>query len=198
MTYGEVKDLALQLLNRYSVAGEPVALSYNDQADQVARIPGLVRDALYYLATTTCRLRTVGQLTVSQRLGDRLCLELPDDCYQLAGGLLQVEKTGGVRRCRDYRVLGGRQVLVPGDKSGPWLAEYFRYPAVPADTPSDDEVLDCPPEAQSAVACYVAAHLAMEDDQYLHGALHNEFERKLARLQEGAFLECGLTEDAYG
>ena len=44
----------------------------------------------------------------------------------------------------------------------------------------------------------VAAHLAMEDDQYLHGSLYNEFEMKLARLQEGAYLECGVTEDAYG
>ena len=112
MTYGEVKDEALRLLNRYSVAGEPVALSYNDQGDMVARIPGLVRDALYYIATTARRLRTVAPLNGAEVLGDRLCFELPDDCYQLAGGLLLVGKDGTIRRRRDYRLLGGRQVLV--------------------------------------------------------------------------------------
>ena len=80
----------------------------------------------------------------------------------------------------------------------PFVHAAYGFGTVPEGTPADDEELDCPPEVGAAVACYVAAHLAMEDDQYLHGALHNEFERKLARLQEGAFLECGLTEDAYG
>ena len=50
----------------------------------------------------------------------------------------------------------------------------------------------------SAVACYVAAHLAMEDNNYLHTALYNEFERKLMRLQEGQRLDQGIVEDAYG
>lgn len=198
MTYGEVKDMALQLLNRYSVAGEPVALSYNDQGDMTARIPGLVRDALYYIATTFRRLRSVAVLHGPEQLGDRLCFTLPDDCYQLAAGLLLAEKNGTVHRCRDYRLLGSRKVLVPAQPAGQWMAEYFRYPTVPEPDPRDDEVLDCPPEAAAAVACYVAAHLAMEDDRYLHGALYNEFEMKMARLQEGPWTEWGLTEDAYG
>ena len=197
MTYGEMKDSVLQLLGRYSVAGEPVALSYNDQGDLTARIPGLVRDALYYIATTARRLRTVAPLTAPAKLGNGLCFDLPADCYQLAAGLLLVGRDGQIHRCRDYRLLGGKQVLVPAEP-GQWLAEYFRYPAVPAAAPSENEVLDCPPEAEAAVACYVAAHLAMEDDRYLHGALYNEFERKLAWLQEGPVLESGVTEDVYG
>jgi len=198
MTYGEMKELVLQLLNRYSVAGETVPLTYNDQADAVARIPALTRDALYYLATTVRRLRTVAELAEPEMLGSQLVYDLPEDCYQLAGGVLRILPDGTVRRERNCRVLGGRQLLVPGAWTGRLLVEYFRYPAVPVGIPEEDDFLDCPPEAQAAVAYYVAAHLSMEDNPYLYSALYNEFERKAALLQEGQTLECGGTEDVYG
>ena len=196
MTYGELKDYVLQLLNTYSVAGSPVAQTYNDQADLVARIPALTRDGLYYVATTTRRLREVAELTEPVVRGQVRLYALPDDFFQPAGGLLQVG-ADGLRRYCGYTLLAGRQVAVPASEQGPFLLEYFRYPAVPVGQPADGDFLDCPPEAQSAVACYVAAHLAMEDNNYLHGALYNEFERKMLRLQEGQYLECGVTEDVY-
>ena len=196
MTYGEMKDFVLQLLNVYSVAGSKVAQTYNDQADLIARIPALTRDGLLYVTTTVRRLRASAELTGAEKLGTWLVYDLPEDCYQLCGGLLRVDGDG-VQRVRNYQVLAGRREIQPKFQDGVWLAEYFRYPAVPAGIPEDDDFLDCPPEAQSAVAYYVAAHLAMEDNNYLHGALYNEFEMKLLRLQEGQFLECGVTEDVY-
>lgn len=198
MTYGEMKELVLQLLHRYSVAGETVPLTYQDQADAVLRIPALTRDALYYIATSTRRLRTVAELAEPEEVGGWLAYDLPEDCYQLAAGLLRIRPDGTMKRERDYRLVGGRQVLTPRDRPGKLLVEYFRYPAVPVGLPEDDDFLDCPPEAQSAVAYYVAAHLSMEDDHYIHGALYNEFEMKMARLQEGQMVECGSTEDVYG
>ena len=63
MTYGEMKDFVLQLINQYSVAGSRVPLTYNDQADLVARIPALMRDGLIYVVTTARRLRAVADLT---------------------------------------------------------------------------------------------------------------------------------------
>ena len=115
----------------------------------------------------------------------------------MIGGLLQVAKDGSVSRNHRYQPLGGRQVLIPGGMDGTWLVEYFRYPSVPAGIPDDNDFLDCPPEAQPAVAYYVASHLAMEDDRYLQGALYNEFEMKMARLQEGPSVEWGVTENVY-
>ena len=171
-------------------------LTYNDQADRIARIPALTRDGLLYITTSVRRLRTVTELTQPETLGGMLVFDLPDDFYQMAGGLLRVDGDGA-QRMRQYRVLGGRRVLIPKGEQGSFLVEYFRYPALPAGIPEDDDFLDCPPEAQPAVAYYVAAHLAMEDDNYLHGALYNEFEMKLLRLREGEFLECGVTEDVY-
>lgn len=196
MTYGELKDFVLQLLNEYSVAGAKTPLSYSNKADLAARIPALTRDGLYYVATTARRLRAVADLTRPQTVGDTLIYDLPDDFYQMAGGLLRLdgEHAGRFGGCR---LVAGRQVLIPKSEAGRYQVEYFRYPSVPADVPEDDDFLDCPPEAQTAVAYYVAAHLAMEDNNYLHGALYNEFEMKMLRLQEGAFLECGVTEDVY-
>lgn len=198
MTYGEMKKYVLKLLNRYSIGGEPVAASYNDQADIMVRIPELTRDAVQYIATTCRRLREVAPLSAPDRVGDFYLYQLPDDCYQLCGGLLRLTKGGDAVRYRGYRVVGGRQLLLPVSDEGTYLVEYFRYPVVPDGEPDDGDFLDCPPEAQTAVAYYVAAHLAMEDHNYLHAALHNGFELKMLRLQEGVAAECGVAEDVYG
>ena len=196
MTYGEMKDFVLQLINQYSVAGSRVPLTYNDQADLVARIPALMRDGLIYVVTTARRLRAVADLTDPQEQGGLLIYDLPEDCYQLAGGLLRLEG-GQLCRFQNYRLLGGRQVAIPREARGQYQVEYFRYPQLPQATPMDDDRLDCPSEAQSVVAYYVAAHLVMEDNAFLYAGLYNEFERRLARLEEGPTAELGLVEDAY-
>ena len=198
MTYGEMKNFVLKLLNRYSIAGEQVPMSYNDRADIEARIPELTRDALQYIATSCRRMREVAPLVSPERVGNFRLSQLPDDCYQLCGGLLRLTKGGDAVRYTKYRPVGGRQVLIPVSDEGQYLVEYFRDPVLLEGEPADGDFLDCPPEAQTAVAYYVAAHLAMEDNNYLHAALHNEFELKMLRLQEGNVAECGMVEDVYG
>ena len=198
MTYGEMKNYVLKLLNRYSIAGEKIPLSYNDQADIEARISDLTRDALQYLATSCRRLREVAPLTAPDRVGDFYLYQLPDDCYQMCGGLLRLTADGDAARYRGYRPVGGRQLLIPVADKGQYLVEYFRYPVIFDGELADGDFLDCPPEAQAAVAYYVAAHLAMEDNNYMHAALHNEFELRMLRLQEGLAAESGVVEDLYG
>ena len=39
MTYGELKNYVLQLLNQYSTAGTLTPPTYNNQADYLARLP---------------------------------------------------------------------------------------------------------------------------------------------------------------
>lgn len=46
MTYSEIKRNVLELIDRYSVAGEPVSLAYNNQSDYIQRIPNLINGAL--------------------------------------------------------------------------------------------------------------------------------------------------------
>lgn len=196
MTYGALKDYVLQLLNQYSVAGSRIAMTYNEQADLVARIPALARDGLVYVATTARRLRTVADLEAPFEQGGLLVYVLPDDFYQLAAGLLRLEG-GRFTRYQGYRLLGLRQVAIPREDRGTFQVEYFRYPRLLRDPPGDEEVLDCPPEAEAAVAFYVAAHLALEDNSFLYAALLSEFERRLARLEEGPAAEVGLVRDDY-
>ena len=45
MKYGELRDQVLKLLNQYTVAGAPVAETYNNQADYLKRIPSFANDA---------------------------------------------------------------------------------------------------------------------------------------------------------
>jgi len=199
MTYGEMKEFVLQLLHQYTVAGDEIPVTYNGQADDLLRIPLLTRDAVLYVTTTNRKLRAVAELTEPEIEGEMLVYDLPDDCYQLMnGGLIRKDPQGLFSRYHRYRLLGGRQILIPIADAGTYRLEYFRYPCLPEGIPEDDDFLDCPPEAQSAVAYYVAAHLAMEDSSFQYASLYNEFEMKMARLQEGLSTVCGETEDAYG
>ena len=199
MTYGEMRDFVLQLLNQYSVAGSQVPLSYNNQADDVTRIPALTRDGLYYVTTTAKKLPAVLELDDPEPVGNMNAYTLPDDFFQMkSGGILQVDRSGRVSRCGRFRLLGGRQLLLPAEPGTRYRLEYYRYPWTPEGLPQDGDFLDCPPEAQTAVAYYVAAHLAMEDSSFLYGALYSDFELKMARLQEGPVAECTVAEDVYG
>ena len=198
MNYGELKKFVLQLLNRYSIAGEKTPLSYNDQADIAARIPALAMDAVEYICTSVRKLRSLVPLVAPDRMGAWLVYHLPDDCYQLCGGLLRMEKDGEITDYSGYRLAGERQLMIPASEQGEFMVEYFRYPTPLPPEPEDADPIDCPPEAQQAVAYYVAAHLAMEDSNYLHTALYHDFEMKLLRLQEGLTAQCGVVEDLYG
>ena len=195
MTYGDMRDYILQLINQYSMTGSKVPITYNDQADALARIPALVRDALAYVTTTTRRLRAVAELAGPRQLGGLWVYDLPGDFFQAAGGLWRREGSE-VRRVHGYRFLGSRQVAVT--KGGEYLLEYFRYPVIPRGTPGDHEPLDCPEEAAAAVALYAAAHLVMDDNAYLYAALYAEFERRLQRLSEGVGAEWGRVVNDYG
>ena len=44
MTYGELKQRVLELIFSYSVAGSEIPATYNNQADYLAMIPGLVNN----------------------------------------------------------------------------------------------------------------------------------------------------------
>ena len=58
MTYGELKNRVLELIFSYSVAGSQIPATYNNQADYIAMIPGLVNngqmDICYFCKTDSC------------------------------------------------------------------------------------------------------------------------------------------------
>ena len=197
MTYGAMRDYVLQLINQYSIAGSRVPMEYNDQADLLRRIPALLRDGVQYVTTTVRRIRAVAELAAPEVKGEILLYDLPEDLFQLLGGLIRLCPEGLVRY-HGHQLLGGRRVAIPRRDQGTYYAEYFRYPHLPLGTPADDAPLDCPPEALGAVAYYAASHLVMEDNSFLYAALQSEFERRLARLEEGTYAVFSPVPDAYG
>ncbi|MBQ9493612.1 MAG: hypothetical protein IJR54_07770 [Oscillibacter sp.] len=74
MTYAQIKRFTLELINRYSIAGEPVSPAYNQQADRIQRIPNLINAALKQISLT---LDPFGQA-----LPDELP-QTPPDTYEL-------------------------------------------------------------------------------------------------------------------
>lgn len=201
MTYKELCDRVLQLINQYSIAGTPVASSYNNQADYEARIPALANDGMDYIATTARRLRTTVHLTDGQDYSAHWnYYALPDDFYSPAhAGVLTESRDGSLYWDPRARYIGKTGILLPKNIRDPVVLEYYRYPVhIQSETAlDDDQLIDLPNEAAAALPYYIASHLVMADDAYIQATLYNEFENKLSRLGEPITTEQMPVLDAY-
>ncbi len=56
MNYGQLKKQVMQLIFSESIAGNEIPETYNNQADYLRMIPGLVNDGQIYIATTVMRI----------------------------------------------------------------------------------------------------------------------------------------------
>lgn len=199
MNYKWARDFTLELINQYSIAGSRIPDSYNNQADYVLRIPKLLDDAQMYAATNQARIRAVvpmENLDHREREG-WVMYELPEDCWQVcSSGILRLYD-GKVQRYHKYHQVGDRGIMVPASLDGCLHLEYFRYPTLLGQNPTESTELDNSAAAQMALPYYVAAHLAMHDDPFVYQALYNEFEAKLARLAEVPKAEITSVEDSY-
>jgi hypothetical protein len=199
MNYGWARDFTLELINQYSVAGTKVPEAYNNQADYLNRIPKLLDDAQFYVATTAGRMRDtvdLEELPRSER-GDWYIYNLPSNCWQVCAGCLIRFDGPEMRRYHQYRMMGKSRLAVPKALEGLLSVEYFRYPAKLGDNPKDSTPLDNTEEAQRALPYYVAAHLLMHDNPFAYSALYNEFEAKLGRLYEEPQTEPTIIQDVY-
>ena len=195
MTYGQVKQAALRLLNASTIAGVEIPLSYNEQADLVLAMPSLVDDAVMQIATTVRKIPAAVCLESLEKVGVGNCelYTLPTDCWRLMnGGLLRPGSDG---RYSDYKLLGN-QLLLPAGEKGLW-AEYWRYPVSVGNEPKDDTPLDNSPDTHTAIPYFVAGQLVMYDDAFRYAALHNEWENRLRRMGEAVFTERSRVRDAY-
>ena len=200
MDYKWARDFALQLINQYSAAGTVIPVSYNNQADYLARIPKLLEDAQMHAATTAAPIRHTEPLSALRcdENGEWLVYTLPKDCWKMSGaGLLRYDGEN-FQRYRGYHIVGANRFAMPRGVDGEIHVEYFRYPRKLGDAPRDSDELDNTPEVQMALPYYVAAYLVMQDDAFAFSALSNEFEARLARLGEVPHAEVNIVEDAYG
>ena len=200
MNYGDFKNRVLMLINQYTIAGNEIALSYNNQDDYVLRIPSLLDSCQRYLATTTKPIYAEFPLDwadAEEKEGFYI-FTMPDDFYQLIGRGIPTMKNGQFKMYHRYRWMGRKKLVIPCKDKGEMTVHYHRYPvAVPAD-PADDFQLDNEPDAQEAAAYYVAANLVMYDNAFAYSALYNEFESRRQQMFERPQAEYESVEELYG
>ena len=198
MTYGELKNRVLELVFSYSVAGSQIPASYNNQADYLAMIPGLVNSGQTDIATSVKRIPAVAFLDdlEIEQAGEFLLYKLPSDCWlPFTGGLL-LPGSRGYDRYFGYRFIGGSIELPVRAPSGLAL-EYWRYPETVSSGTADSTELDNTPDVHECLVFYVAAHLLAYDDAYRYTAFLSMYEERRKRLREPVWLEPGIIEDVY-
>jgi hypothetical protein len=191
------------LINQYTIAGEGIALSYNNQDDYVLRIPSLLDSVQRYLATTTKPIYASMELDwdkAEQRDGFYI-FTMPDDFYQLVGRGIPVMKDGEFTMYHRFRWMGRNKLVIAAkDKADySWLdVTYHRHSKPVPARPDEDFELDNEPDAQEAATYYVAAYLAVHDNSFAYSALYNEFEARRQQMFERPQTEYDRIENIYG
>lgn len=202
MTYGELRNYVLQLLNQYSVAGTTVPATYNNQADYLARIPGLANDAITEIATTVRKIPVLVSLNTlwSEQVGDMTRFMMPEDFFQLQSGSVVRTIKGRYLHTNLYTLQGRVFLLVPTEelKEGDFDIVYYRQPQLLSAAPNDDDELDNVPETHVAVALYVAGQLAAFEDAYLSTKYINQYADRLSGMQPPITAEAHSADDVYG
>ena len=199
MTYGQVRDQVLKLLNQYTMAGTPVPGSYNNQQDYLNRIPDLVDDAMMEIATTARKIPATLRLKELEGVeeGEQMRYQLPRDFYQLVSGSVVKTHQGHVLHTNQYTLQGKAWLLVPKEEAGDYSFTYYRYPKLLGEHPGDDQELDNTPETHYAVPFYAAAFLVDHDDSFLCALFQNKYQDKLNKMGPGMTAEVGDVEDPY-
>ena len=199
MNYGQVRDQVLKLLDQYSVAGQLVSPTYNNQEDYLNRIPALANDAIMQIATTYRKIRAYMRLSdmPSEDLGKEVRYEMPGDFFRFVSGSVVCTTGGYVLHSNDYMMQGRHYLIVPKDEADDYSIEYYRYPMLLADRPKDNDVLDNEPETHRAVPYYVAAFLAERDDPHLGAMLNNKYQELVQDMGAGLSAEVHTTGEVY-
>lgn len=196
MQYRNIKRAVLELIDQYSVAGEAVSPAYNNQADTLQRIPGLVNQALLDIRTGSCPERNICRLEHGETLSNGWKQHmLPSDFWRLCSGGVRKLSGDGLQASNDYQLLGGRTLLTP---EGVYMVEYFRYPEQLPDAPSDEYECGESPEILRIACLYAAACLMRTEDEFAHKTLFQEYETRLSRLTPALVAEVQPVRDVYG
>ena len=198
MTYGELKKRVLQLIFSYSVAGSEIPATYNNQADYLAMIPGLVNNGQIDIATSVKRLPAQAALSDLERetINGRVLYKLPADCWMPFTGGLLYERSRRYERFFGYRFIG-REIELSCCAPPGLILEYWRYPILIDAVTPDSMELDNTPDVHECLVFYVAAHLLAYDDPYRYTVFKNMYEERMSRLREPLWLEPGHIRNLY-
>ena len=200
MLYSEIKRETLGHLNQYSIAGTPVAASYNNQADYLNRIPLLINEGVMNIRTLVKPEPVVYPLLSGEEYGDMIRYDLPNDFWSLRTGGVTVIRDGKFRRTNQYMLQGKKTILIPKAAQGSYTVEYYKYPAQLPTNGSLNDDYDLPEDREviQAATYYAAAQLALMDDEFVYASLYNDYESRLGRIGGRATAEFQTTQDVYG
>lgn len=197
MNIKECKDEALKLIERYSITGQSIALSYNGQSDYLLRMNGLINDAVMTIGTTVKRIPHTEAFTLVTSTDEWTAKELTDVFARDDGRgvTLNGEK---IKSGVDYKWRDSDTILVKGGLEGELVVYFYRYPTLITSSSVENTQLDNTLDTHIAVPYYVASMLIQQDNPYLAATLYNTFETKLSRIREGVEVDISQIEDAYG
>ena len=203
MTYGELKNRVLQLIFSYSIAGDEIELTYNNQEDYVKMIPGLLnkcQSEIYQIKTIEDSI-LLKDLDQEDMGNGTVLIHLPDDCLKVTPGrVVPRGRQHGPMFFRDtrYRLISGNKMICPADMPENTILEYRRRAVPVPENVKDTYVLKNPDEINDLIPFYIAAFLVMYDDAFRYSALYNEFETGLQRLYPNpTYVEEQPIMDAY-
>lgn len=203
MKFSDFQTLVLQNLDQYSVAGERVPNSYNNQADYTKRIAALANIALRLIATQSAPMLASFDPNADGFQGKTdigngyTKIKLPADFWKMSGqGLPCFASEDFYARNMHYQHISEDEIVVRTRELPGLLITYYRYPRKLQGQPG--EVLDASETVADCASFYVAAELARQDSPYVYQSLYNEFESMMARLKKPMITEMSRTEDVYG
>lgn len=196
MQYRKIKRAVLGLLDQYSVNGQTIPPTYNNQSDALQRIPDFINQAFVDIRTGPYPERNVCRLEGGESVGNGWIRHtLPGDFWRVCSGGVRVLGPDGLRPTNQYQLVGGRAILTP---EGVYMIEYYHYPEQLPENVSDDYDCGETPEVIRAACLYAAAGLVRTDDEFLYTTLYAEYEARLSRLTPALTAEVAPVRDAYG
>ena len=202
MNYGNFRRLVLEHIDQYAVAGVVIPDTYNNQADDTSRIPGLTNIALRTVATQFVPLRVVVD-PLSEEFGGEVTdmgngwtkIRMPTDFYKMDGRGNPRMVNGEMTYSMNHWHLTDDTIMVKSSELTGMMLSYHRYPRHLYG--HHDEVLDCTDSVADCISYYVAAMLAREDDAYSYQTLYNEYVNNLSLIKKPMTAELVHVMDAY-
>lgn len=200
MRYVELKNQVLKLLNQYSIAGDEIADTYNNQDDYLKRIPALANDCIMELATTARKIpATICTADMEkEEIGAQVIYTLPADFFQFKSGDTLRISDNITLHTNVYMIHGQYKLIIPKCEDGKYVLTYYRYPHLLPEEPDDNDEIDNVPETHYAIPYYVCSFLAVHDDSFQYAAFRNTYADKVDRMMPDITAEVKPVDDAYG
>lgn len=204
MTYGDIRDTTLKLINQYTRIGNRINLTYNEQDDVINRIPAFANDAQLIIARGPRPIEASIQLHPEdcRSLGHNFLFTLPEDLIDVQPGGLLLVHPRGMTRSSDYKQMDDDHIIVPSHlfrHGTAVMLQYYRRPQLLSDHPADDDPMDNVVTAQEPIPYYCASQILLTDNEaYVHSVLFNMWQDKLNELAKPPQAEHNIVENVYG